>query len=302
MAGKNRTVHILEPFLTDKHGVNKDIGPGFWKELFERVAGLDANERAKIIRDTRHRGAARTNVSPAVNYLYVGKRRPQRDWPDSAKDDGDEVPLELDGDLVEPLYILQVGDTNYAAFMRSTGGPTFSATAEWIQQVAGISSDYEFGLRPYVRNDDLIRLRESAGLVKLDLKFEPGSTMPDPEGGDIMRALNSLQREGGNSVSIAVELSFGNSIPDDGTARSLANQVDKILETGGLSRAKATALKTNVDGTFGKDYLDFIQDRVTYTVEVGRTDSEPQTPDVVLAAMSEGVDRFQRQLSNRPLD
>lgn len=299
MGGKQRTIHILEPYLLGNDGTKKQLGPGFWKLLLDRIEELDAAQRVVDIRSIRHRGTARTNVSPALRYLYIGKRRPQQDWPDTAKGDSDEMPLMLDGDLVEPLYILPVPNHNYAAFMKSSGGPSFSAAAEWIARVGGfVPADSQFELRPYVRTDDLARLRSSVGLTQLDLKFDPGADLPGRTTGQgkIVEALQDLRDTSGGSVSISLKLSFGNAIPDEGTALSFARQLDTLLGSSGISRAKATALQRDDDASLRRDHLDFIQDRVTYSVEVGRSQSEAQTPAVVLQAMSEGVDKFVKQL------
>ncbi|ORM18330.1 hypothetical protein [Prescottella equi] len=299
MGRKHRTVHIMEPYFKDKDGNHKEFsGDGFWRTLFDRVETLDIGDRAMDIYGVRYRGNTRKNVNPAARFLYVGKRRPQQDWPDTAKGDAEEMPLELDGDLVEPLYILPIQGTNYAAFTRSSGGPTFSAAAQWIDHVAGLPRDCEFALRPYVREDDLMRLRSSIGLAKLDLKFDPGAQLP-PAGsgqGEVIDALHSLRESSGGAVSIALELSFGTAKPDPGTARSLAAQLDSLLGSTGLTRAKATAIRRDKDEALVRDYLDFIEDKVTFSVPVRGNEWEPQTPEVVLTAMSEGVDRFLKQL------
>lgn len=223
MAGKPRRVYFLQPFFRDEDNQSHDAPDMFWSSLMDHVQDLSAADRLKRISRVRYRGATRTVGSPPVRflYIYIGKRRPRQDWPDRAVGDADEAPLEVDGELVEPMYLLPVGDTNFIATLRTTGGPTFAAAEEWIGQVLQSQGDpMDFHMRSVVRHDALQRLAHSAGVTWLDLKLAAGAAVPE-DAGAISAAVQELQGQGGVDLSIGLRLSFGNVRPDTGTAQQL---------------------------------------------------------------------------------
>ncbi|WP_206492733.1 hypothetical protein [Rhodococcus sp. KRD162] len=298
MAGKTRQVYFHEPFFVDDQGVSHEAPGGFWKELLDHIGGLNATDRAKRINGHRYRGAARSTVRPAVRFLYIGKRRPPQDWPDTSINGADEQPLTLDGELVEPMYLLPVGTGNYIASLRSSGGPSFAAAVEWIGQILQSQGDpLVFQMRSVVRHDALERLSESAGVVMFDLKLEAGADVP-ADAGSISNTVRELQAQGGIDMAIGLRLSFGNVVPDSATARELARDVEKIVRGGhGIKNAIARIVETNDDGTITKDEVQFLHDRITHAVAVGDSESQAQTPEVVMAAMTTATTDFRRNLS-----
>jgi hypothetical protein len=297
MAGRVRKVYFLEPFFRDGDGLTHDAPDGFWQSFFKYLETLTSEDRSKRINQNRYRGNARTVGSPAVRFLYIGKRRPRQDWPDTAVGGADEQPLEVDGELIEPMYLLPVAKTNYVATLRSSGGPTFAAAEEWIGQVLQSQGDpMDFFLRSVVRHDALARLAHSAGVTMLDLKLTGGATVPH-DAGKISTAVHELQSQGGVDLAIGLKLSFGHVTPDSGTARELAKDVERILRDGhGIKSAIAKVIETNKDGSISKDEVQFMNDRVTYNVAVGRSETEAQTAETVIAAMSTAVTTFMQQL------
>lgn len=298
MAGKTRRVYFYEPFFVDDQGVSYEVPAGFWRALLDHVESLDAIDRAKQINGLRYRGAARTTSSPAVRFLYIGKRRPRQDWPDTSVNEADEQPLDLDGELVEPMYLLPVGTGNYIASLRSSGGPSFAAAVDWIGQILQSQGDpKEFQMRSVVRHDALERLAESAGVVMFDLKLAAGADIPD-DAGAISRTVQELRTQGGTDMSIGLRLSFGNVVPDSATAQSLAKNVERIVRGGhGIKSALAKIVETNDDGSVTKEELQFLHDRITHAVAVGESASQAQTPEVVMAAMLEATAEFSRNLA-----
>jgi hypothetical protein len=154
----------------------------------------------------------------------------------------------------------------------------------------------DFFLRSVVRHDALERLTESRGVAMLDIKLAAGALVPD-DAGRISTVVNELRAQGGADLSIGLRLSFGNVIPDEGTARELARDVERVLRGGsGLKNVVAKVIETKDDGSISKDELHFLNDRITHSVSVGQSDSESATAEVVIAAMSQAVTTFTQQL------
>ncbi|WP_128383021.1 hypothetical protein [Mycobacteroides abscessus] len=298
MAGRERTVYFLEPFFRDSNEESHDAPVGFWDSLMKHVQTLQPNDRLKRINTVRYRGNARVIGKPEIKFLYIGKRRPRQDWPDTSVNGADEQPLEVDGELIEPMYLLPVPNTNYVGVLRTSGGPTFAAATEWIGQILQAQGDkMDFFLRSVVRHDALERLAESSGITMFDIKLAAGALVPS-DGGRISTAVNELRAQGGADMSISLRVSFGNATPDNGTARELARDVERVLRGGnGIRNAIAKVIETNDDGSFSKDELHFLNDRITHKVTVGESESESATAEVVINAMSQAVSTFSSQLT-----
>ncbi|QDM56388.1 RexA family abortive infection protein [Gordonia phage Sidious] len=299
MSGKKRKVYFYEPYFADDDGNLHDAPADFWRTLMAHVGTLSTVQRTKRISGVKFRGATRSTASPAVEFLYIGKRRPRQDWPDYTEGDADELPLEMDGELVEPMYLLPVTGTNYVASLRSSGGPTFAAAIEWIGQILTSQGDtMTFQMRPVVRTDALVRLSESMGVVMFDLKLEAGGTVPE-DAGPISTAVRELQAEGGADLSIGLRLSFGNVIPDSNTAKDIAKHVERVISGGhGIRKAVAKILEQRTDGSISKDEMQFFYDRMTEYVEVGESESQAQTPEVVMTAMGTATTSFRNNLQS----
>ncbi|BBY38466.1 hypothetical protein MMAN_26000 [Mycobacterium mantenii] len=299
MAGRERTVYFLEPFFRDSNNEAHDAPQGFWVSLMDHVQTLSAADRLKRISSVRYRGNARSVGSPEVRFLYIGKRRNRQDWPDTSVGGADEEPLEVDGELVEPMYLLPVPDTNYVGVLRTSGGPTFAAATEWIGQVLQSQGDeMDFFLRSVVRHDALDRLHGSAGVSMLDIKLAAGAFVPE-DAGRISSVVDTLRAQGGADLSIGIRLSFGNAAPDTGTARELARDVERVLRGGnGLKNVVAKLIENKNDGSISKEELHFLNDRITHKVMVGQSEAELPTAEVVINAMSQAVTTFKAQLGN----
>ncbi|MCR6647762.1 MAG: hypothetical protein NVV70_06335 [Cellulomonas sp.] len=298
----------MEPIVEHADGSVSEFQPGFWDGLHGHVRGLPAAKRLVTWYGTRYGGAARSESSPAVDYVYIGRRRIPADFPDHAADDAsDETPLDIPGTLVEPMYIRSIPGTNYAAFMRTSGGPSFAACESWLTQVLGYEGTGEsIALRPYVRQDSIRRLAESDGVAKLELKFEPDSLRDLAEGdGEIAHALAAVDRLGGGGVSIEVGVSFGRSHPSDAGAERYAKDLQRILGKSGLTRAVATLLtrrpkpskKPNAEPeySFAREHVNFLRDQVVHSVRIKGDETVRRTPSLVLGAMGDAVQQFIRE-------
>lgn len=297
--GKTRTVYFLEPIIVDKSGQKIELDPGWWDSLWGQLREMPASRRLVTYRDRRYRASAKTEVAPAESYFYFGKRRVTADWPDTSVGDGDEQPLDLDGDLVEPMYLLPVrGVGNYAAFMRTSGGPSFSAFEAWVMHALDLTTmGFSFTLRPYIRKDDYIRLQQAAGVSKLHMKFGPEALMDTTEDdGRIAAAAKAVQAIGGGGVDVEVSMSFGHATPDGVGSDRYARELEKALRVAGIKKAQATLLNHEPDGSLDRDQVEFFRDRVTYSVPVGDSELARQTPPVVLWAMHQAVVEFRRDV------
>lgn len=235
-------------------------------------------------------------MSPATNFLYVGKRRRASDWPDTSKGDQDETPLEIDGELIEPMYIAGVSNSTFAAFLRSSGGPSWEAVQHWIMSVLGVANQpWSLELRPYVRADYMERLAQAEGVSKLHMKFDPGSLSSEGSESEIMKAVSALQG-GSSAVTVEVEVSFGRSMPGDGASEEHLRALREAVGRPGKRQLRATVLRPTGNGELAKDKIDFLKDRVTFSVEVGNDPDDRPTPEAIMKAMSEATASFTAML------
>lgn len=58
----------------------------------------------------------------------------------------------------------------------------------------------------------------------------------------------------------------------------------------------ARVFETHSDGSITKEELQFMNDRVTHMVDVGSSESEAQTAEAVISAMTVAVRNFQLEL------
>lgn len=291
MTGRERSVFFLEATLVEPDGSVVEIDPGFWERLHARLRTTGANKRFLTLSQIRYGGAARSHPSPAVDFIYLGKRRRRSDFPDHAvNDEQDEVALDVPGDLVEPLYIVPVTGTNYAAFMRTSGGPTFDACERWVSHQLDLKEDStQFELRPYVRRDAVERLRNASGVARLNLVFEPGSLDGQRHpSGQLAEALRLAESIGGAGASIEFGVTFGRATPSEHGAEAYARELEKILQVAGIRRATATLLNrkpAEAPGRapkYARDKVNFIRDQVVHRVTVGDSPEESRTPSALI--------------------
>lgn len=303
MATKERTVYFFEPIVLDQADNVQPIEGGFWDWIHERVDSLPEVARRAEIFGRRHVGAARQEIAPALDYIYVGRLRPGADWPDVADDAGEIASLAstgFAGSLLEPAYVLGVGGTNYVAILRSSAGPSTTSIVRWLNQVCGFSERGDrLELRPYVRQDQLERLGRAQAAAKIHLKVDPG-VMGDAQPHDELgRALKAAQSAGAGGVSVELTVSFGNARPTDGAGEDLIAGVRALLLSDNavpFKKASATVMVENEVGQLVRDKIDFTMDRITVRQQVGANEDEEPTPPVVLSAMAQAIEKFRAQL------
>lgn len=303
MATKERTVYFFEPIVLDQADNVQTLEEGFWEWVHERIADLpDVMRRAEIF-GRRHVGAARQEVAPALDYIYVGRLRPGADWPDVSDDDGEIASLAstgFAGSLLEPAYLLGVGGTNYVAVLRSSAGPSTTSIVRWLNQVCGFSEQgNRLELRPYVRKDQLERLGRAQAAAKIHLKVDPGVMSDANPQDELGQALKTAQSAGAGGVSVELVLSFGNARPTSGAGEDLVAGVRELLASENavpFKKASATVMVENEAGQLVRDKIDFTMDRITVRQQVGANEDEEPTPPVVLSAMAKAIDKFRAQL------
>lgn len=308
MAGRKRRIYFFEPIEFDQHDRPTSYTQSFWTNFHSHVKDLgnpadpEKNKRLRMeYLGRKYSGAARLEIAPAENYFYIAKARPGSDWPDVETADSQTTQLALadpSSRLVEPAYLLPVSGTPYVAALRTSGGPSWSAIENWISSVSGLATqDKRIELAPYVREDQLERLRAANGVSKLHLKVEPDAAGLGSIDGELAKALETVQHLGAGAVSVEIGLSFGRARPDERAAEDIARQVERLITNVKFKNASATIMAPSEDGkSFAKESVDFYKDRVTGTEYVGTNEDEAATPPVVLKAMSEAIRKFKKSL------
>lgn len=298
MAGRKRKIYFFEPITTDSDDVETTMDETFWPSLHDHVAGLEEDRLRNQHFGHKYAGAARTEVSPAEKFFYIGKTRNGADWPDMQTEGGDPTTLELSepgAGLVEPAYLLPVAGTQFVAALRTTAGPSWSAIENWLAAVSGMDVQGKtFELRPYVRHDQLVRLHDAIGVSKLHLRLEPGSEISSESDGVIRSAMRDVQDLGAGGVSVDIQMSFGRARPDEAAASDIATELQSLLGNVKFRSASATLLSPTdeIGLEYKKDTVDFFKDRVTGTALVGTSEDERPTAPAVLKAMTEAIRMF----------
>lgn len=289
--GKQRTVYFLEPVLINSDESAQEIGENFWDRLHRHVSGLDAPARTYESYGRQYRGAARVEPLSNDRYLYIAKRRPPSDFPDVVRGIDEEELFELDGSILEPMYLRSIGKNNHVAVLRSTAGPTFEAAQKWIASVLGLhDSDQRFELRPILRRSAADRLARAFGVSNFHVKFDPAA-LADVQG-EIAGAMRHVQNVGGGGASVELRVSFGHVTPDHAAAQVYAEELSALLGTPGMTRAEATLITEKQNGKVGRESVNFLKEKVTERVTVGDSEEERPTPAVVLRAMREAIESF----------
>ncbi|WP_341266925.1 hypothetical protein [Gordonia malaquae] len=301
MSGKPRTVYLYEPYYEDPKGNILDAPEDIWSIILDAVDGLDKAARTKSISNTHYRGATRETVTPAVRYLYIGKRRDQSDWPDHTPDgETDEGPLAVPGELVEPTYLRPMTGTNYVAILRTSAGPLISAVSTWIHQVIQPQNGLTFHLRPKVRRDALERLTSADEVGRIELQISEFADLDHLDDGakptSLTEAAKKIKDAGGENAAVTLTLSYGFGSAEAKKTPSLIQGLERLINRGGVRRAKASVRERQPDGKLKTGYLDFFNDQIAQKVTVGKSRQDSQTPEVVMTAMGEAIEKFRANL------
>lgn len=304
--GTPRTIHFFRPVVYDSANVRLGATDNdFFEALHGNILTLGESQyeeqRKRLtpeIGENQYVGFGGDASKPATKFLYIGRIRPQSDWPDMMKGETFE-PLDLgESTLVEPAYICPVPRSEYIAVLRTSGGPTWSAIEQWITLAYGKHFDNErIELEPYSRGDQHLRLQRAIGVSKLDLKLDPGEESITEHEGQIARAMQGLQVLGQGSVSVDVQVSFGHARPNEAVAQGIAEELRRLIGKVRFKRAQATLMELDEkEQQISREHVDFLKDKVTYTEYVQSNDGPPERSEV-LHAVLHGIERFQKVLS-----
>lgn len=297
---KKRTVRFFRPVRQQPDGSIIELAAGFWEGFRAKLDELDSDAQFVAIRGVQYRGAARKSPLSSTKYLYLGKTRESSDYPESSVGDDDEQPLILEdgGRLVEPCYIYVLNRTsNTIATLRSSGGPSLSAVADWITRFyKSVLGDDTIELEPIVRHDQMERLQEAQNIASFSVKIEKdqhlsGAPQDSPEGvmaGALRESYESL----GGGATMDYSWSFGNSQPAPSRGQRLKREALQILNWKTAKSAKATVIRRDHHGDIIREQIDFIKDKVTVRVPVGESSAIVQSSDVVTAALRQASEKF----------
>lgn len=291
----NKTIHFMRVVLRKPGDIIEGLQPGFWRQLVEDCQGLSEEDRTVPYMGQELRGEAFRDARTSLDAFYLAKSRSAMDRPHTRTDSG-YVPIadgvEVNG-VFEPAYGAAVGETNVAAFMRSSGGASWGAICQWLNHIYPPSADGTvLELQPVVGVDGLDALRQSSGVAKLHIQTTSDSLYGvSPEAGTIASAV----REASNlaaGLTIDLQLSFGRTRPDTESAHALKDDLERYLQSHTDRRAaSATLMFPAESGGFDRRPVDFIYNKITMKEHVD-LDGDVPTRESVLLALQHAVHRY----------
>lgn len=287
-----RSVHFFRAAFVDTQGSVTGTSNGtYWSPAFDHVKKTPAAQLS-VATDG---GSLKGRVLPGRHdeVLYVGRDRRQYDWPEAELQNGNVEPLNPGPNvlsLLEPAYMLPIAGTGYIAVLRSTAGPTWSQIGRWMTEVLQPPNNDIVVLQPYSRGNLSKLFADSELTTWINVGVDPGAQVPKT--GQLSNALRSAQAATIGSVSVDVRISFGRARPDNTASKALADEFNKLLKVGILTKAVAGVRRSRAPGKPPEaDELDFMTDRIVYkkkiVVSADGTFSEIEAEHVLRAAVSE---------------
>lgn len=307
MADKKRTIYYYSPTWRDKDDNPIDIPDDFWKVLWDEIDELSDSSFSFKHYGREYIVKAQSTSSPSARFIYVGKVRSKDDWPDHQDQQTAQInrlaKSGISGHLIESAYLTQSGHGNIVAIARTQNGPTVSAISAAISHHFNTSaSGAQFELTPFVRKDQLQRLKQASGATKLHLTLDSGTELSALEGDDnVSKALAEAKAvDLGNQMTVGLTLSFGNYAPPESVQKKIQGALINLLggdtDAQKFSKAEATVVKVDGDGKKRKDYIDFISDRITIKESFHNDENEQPEPEHILQGMLEANEKFRKQL------
>lgn len=307
MVSKKRTIYYYSPTWRDKDDNPINTPDDFWTVLWNEI---DQQSRSNFT--FTHYGReyiveAKSTISPYAKFLYVGKVRSKDDWPDHRDQKTDQIDRlaksGIGGHLIEGAYLTPSGHGNTVAIARTQNGPTISAISSAISHHFNTAeSGYQFELTPFVRKDQLSRLKQASGATKLHLTLDSDTEVTALGGNDsVSKALAEAKSvDSSNQMTVGLTLSFGNYAPPESIQKKIQSALINLLgeETGAqkFSKAEATVVKIDGDGKLRRDSIDFISDRITIKESFHNDENEQPEPEDILQGMLEANEKFRRKL------
>lgn len=307
MAGKKRTIYYYSPTWRDKDENLIDIPEDFWTVLWDEIDELPGSSFSFSHYGREYVVEAQSTTSPPVKFIYVGKVRTKDDWPDHRDQQTAQInrlaKSGIGGHLIEGAYLTPSGHENVVAIARTQNGPTVSAVNAAISHHFNtLASGDQFELTPFVRNDQLHRLKKANGATKLHLTLDSETEFSALEGNDsVSRALAEAKSVDSESqMTVGLTLSFGNYTPPESAQKKIQSALINLLgkEAGAqkFSKAEATVVKIDSNGKLRKDTIDFISDRITIKESFHNDEDEQPEPEHILQGMLEANEKFRKKL------
>lgn len=315
MAVRKRRVTFFEGVEVDQQQQSRPWAETRWKRFFGEVDTATNSEKWNNFSGRRYSGSIRNCTSPAMDFFYLCKLRPTIDWPDIINFEGSIESLvekaQQSGivNILEPCYILPVTGTRYIAMMRSSGGPTPRAISDWIDAFSHNSeNDSVFELRPVFTQDALRRLQSANGARRLSFRYislRDDTVESDDVAGHVKRAVSEVARISDQEMSVEMTFSFGraNSGSLGNGSEALLDEVRHLVSSdaamhGQLSKLQATVIN-DTDGGLESDSIDFLNERYSEFVNVGGSEDDEPSPEVILSGMMDAIGTFRRKIARR---
>lgn len=244
--------------------------------------------------------------SPSINYFYCGKSRNREDWPDLREQNSSIQPLSeagVTGELIESTHFLKATHKSVIALVRTTSGPTKSAIEKAINDLMDYQTvGWTFELVPFIRTDQFEKMQQATGATKMHLKLAPGSAVPPAASSDAVGQAFERAQEVANSnlLSVDLQLSFGNSNPDEssrrGLLKSLRNLAGSPAEAGRFAKAQATLTMEDEDGQFVRQKIDLIADRVTIKEQFSQSSDEQPDSKRIVQGLLDACSKFRETI------
>ncbi|MBT2536288.1 hypothetical protein [Arthrobacter sp. ISL-69] len=290
-----KTVYFMEVYQLDSNDNAHTLTPGFWTKLFNHLSSALPEERQSTYKSNVLYGECRSDKMTLLDYTYLGKSRPQSDWPDVQDHGGQIDSLTTVGGisgLLEPVYIAPVDASNTAAFLRTSGGPTWQAIEAWLNTVTGVAAGQpEFRLRPLVKTDGLERLRDSLGVSKMHVKLDADSLSSAGHHGVIGAAAQAAESVSGD-LSMELILSFGHATPDSMAAEDLKDQLEIFMRQHMFKKSRATLMVDKGADGIGRESIDFTSDRITSVEKVDVAEDDQPSLQSALIALSSAIQKY----------
>lgn len=287
----------MEICLVDENDTISTMEDGFWGDLAGHLQQCSDEDRRTLYRSNVLYGEYRHDPASSIGYTYLGKSRPQVDWPDIQNALGAIGSLTSVPDvrgLLEPVYIAPVNGTNRAAFLRTSGGPTWSAIDVWLNDVTGREKDEpQLHLRPVLREGALERLQSALGVSKLHVKLDPGALGNAPAGGVISSAAQEVEAISGD-LSMELILSFGHATPDNLAAEDLKHQLEHFMREFSFRKSSATLMVDRGTEGVKREKVDFLNDKITSFEDVDMAEDNEPSAQAAARALASAIEKYNR--------
>ena len=300
MPNVRKIVRFYEPIQLDQADRTVAITGSFWGLLSTRVNGLQPAGRQLRHSGTRYAGEARLAVTPAVQYIYVGRLRPAADNPDLYHEGvGITGPLttpSVDDLLSEPTYMVPFGTQNYVAVMSpKTGGTRVGALDAWLTAMCGLTTTGDrIELRPLVDPALLAKLDEADGASRLNVRVQPGAH-PPRGGGIVGEAIRQATSPTTEEMSLELTWSFGNTRGSEGWRGQLLAAAQWVARGDWADKAEVT-LQLPDGATLRTEQHNLLRDAVTLSTSFEVPEGQVPSEQSVLEAIHNAITEFRRRM------